>query len=110
MFEIIETLIANVRVVLILLFGVATAAGMLFAYMKTRSAPAVIGLAILGIVAIVLVVNMNTFADKVGQDVLGGEQVKVGQVTGTAPPAPAGGGGPTTTVACTKDQSDAGLC
>ena len=89
MFEVIMTLMANLKVVLLLGFGVATAAGMLFAYIKTRSTPAVLGLAFLGIAAMVLVANINTFADKFGGDVLGNEVVTVQQVTGVNP-APGG--------------------
>ena len=105
MFEVIATLIANVKIVLLLSFGVATAAGMLFAYVKTRSTPAVLGLAFLGISAIVLVANINTFADKFGGDVLGNESVTVGSVTGVQPTGNVADGDTTATTVCNAEFS-----
>lgn len=111
MFDLIANLIDKFQVLVLLGFGVATAAGMLFAYVKTRSAPAVLGMAALGIGAMVLVANMTTFADKFGGDVLGDEKVTVEQVTGRSGPGQSPtSGGPTGTTDCSDQQAEVGDC
>lgn len=109
MFDVIANLIDNFLVVVLLGFGLATAGLMLFAYFKTRSAPAVLGTAALGIAAMVLVANMTTVANLFGNDVLGDNSVNVEQVTGRSGPSPTPttpGGGTTGTTACTEDQNE----
>lgn len=112
MFDVIANLIDKFLVLVLLGFGLATGAGMLFAYLKTRSAPAVLGMAALGISAMVLVANMTTVANLFGADVLGDDRVTVDQVTGRSGPSPTttNPGGSTGTTVCTEQQSEAGVC
>lgn len=82
MVDLIVNLIDQYTVVVLLGFGFATAGLMLLAFIKTRSAPAVLGMAAVGITAMVLVANMTTFANRFGEDVLGDETITVEEATG----------------------------
>ena len=100
MFDVITRLMSNVQTVLIVLFIVATGAMMFVAYVKTRSTPAVLGMAALGVAAIVLVANISTVANLFGADVLGSQH---NQVSTPAVVTPSGGitGGDGSTTATT---------
>ena len=71
MLDMIAGFLNDIRSLLVIAFGVATAAGMAAAYMKTRSAPAVLGTAVLGLAAILIVANMNFFVNQMQGDIIG---------------------------------------
>lgn len=96
MADVIMAVIHKYQAVVIVLFIFATGGLMLLAFIKTRSAPAVVGVAALGIGAIFLLANMTTVADLIGEDVLGTDRVTVEQVTRTT--------------VCTQQQSEVGAC
>lgn len=102
MADLIVNLIDTYTVVTLIALGFATAGLVLWALIKTRSAPHVLGMAALGIGAMVLVANITTFANRFGEDVLGNETITVEQVTGRSGPTPpsSGSGGGTTTLPC----------
>ncbi|MDE0353894.1 MAG: hypothetical protein OXM57_14530 [bacterium] len=113
MVDVIVNLMYKYQVLVMVGFGFATAGLMLWAFVKTRSAPAVLGMAAVGIGAMVLVANMTTVANRFGEDVLGNETITIEQVTGRSAPgqsstAPGGGGTPTT-VPC-DDEFSPGSC
>ena len=94
MFDLIANLIDKFLVLVLLGFGLATA---------------VLGMAVLGIGAIVLVANMTTLADRFGDDVLGDDKTTVEQVTGRSGPGQTptnSRGGTTATTVCNAQQAE----
>ena len=112
MVDLILNLIDKYTVVTLVALGFATAGLVLLTLIKTRSAPHVLGMAALGIGAMVLVANITTFANRFGEDVLGNETITVEQATGRSAPGQSSGspGGSTGTTECTPQQEAAGTC
>lgn len=91
MFELITNLLINFKYVVVVALMAVTGAMMFIAFVKTRSTPAVLGMAALGVASIVLVANITTVANLFGGDVLGNQytQVTTPVVSGTVGTSPA---------------------
>ncbi|MYD20887.1 MAG: hypothetical protein F4X04_01480 [Holophagales bacterium] len=111
MADLIVNLIDKYTVVTLIALGFATAGLVLLTLIKTRSAPHVLGMAALGIGAMVLVANITTFANRAGEDVLGNETITVEQATGRSGPGQSSGSpGGSTGTTCTPDQRESNSC
>ena len=77
MFELITNLLINFKYIVVVALMAVTGAMMFIAFVKTRSTPAVLGMAALGVASIVLVANITTVANLFGGDVLGNQYTSV---------------------------------
>ena len=77
MFDLITNLLINFKYVVVVALMAVTGAMMFIAFVKTRSTPAVLGMAALGVASIVLVANITTVANLFGGDVLGPDYTNV---------------------------------
>lgn len=98
MFDVITNLATQFRTLTIVLFSVAVGALILIAYVKTRSTPAVLGIAVLGVGAILLVANITTVVNLSGSDVFGGQHTPVNTPGVVTTVGNTGGTSPTTTL------------
>ena len=100
MFNVITNLMSQFRTLTIVVFSVAVGAMILVAYVKTRSTPAVLGIAVLGVGAILLVANITTVVNLSGSDVFGTQHTPV-ETPGMFTTVGNGGGTPSpTTTRC----------
>ncbi|MDE0170500.1 MAG: hypothetical protein OXS29_13500 [bacterium] len=77
MFDVVTNLMIQFRILTIVAFSVAVGAMIFIAYVKTRSTPAVLGIAVLGVGAILLVANITTVVNLSGSDVFGTQHAPV---------------------------------
>lgn len=98
MFNVITNLATQFRTLTIVLFSVAVGALILIAYVKTRSTPAVLGIAVLGVGAILLVANITTVVNLSGEDVFGTQHTPVNTPGVVTTVGNTGGTSPTTTL------------
>ena len=77
MFDVITNLLINFNYIVVVALMAVTGAMMFIAFVKTRSTPAVLGMAALGVASIVLVANITTVANLFGGDVLGNQYTEV---------------------------------
>ena len=100
MFDVVTNLMIQFRVLTIVAFSVAVGAMIFIAYVKTRSTPAVIGMAVLGVGAILIVANITTVVNLSGSDVFGAQHTPVSNPGVVTTVGNAGGGSSPSTTSC----------